>query len=102
MTTESTSARTRKASTKVEAKQAEAENAPVSFEFKEITFSLPTDPHQLPLELLMTDDEVVATRLVLGDDQWAKFMNTKPSIADFSDLVDAMSEARGRDADAGN
>jgi len=101
MTSENTNAR-KTAVKKVQAAKAEAENAPVSFEVKGLTFSIPTDPRELPLELLETDDEVVATRLVLGDEQWAAFKATKPTIGDFSDLVDAMSEARGRDADAGN
>ena len=87
---------------KAVAAKAEAEKLPISFEFKGLTYEVPTDPRAFPLAVLETDDELVATALVLGEDQWAAFKATNPSVGDFYDLVEAMSEARGRDADAGN
>lgn len=97
-----TTAPRKTAAKKATAAKAEAENGPVSFEFNGLTFEIPTDPRKLPLELLETDDELEATRLVLGDEQWTAFRSTSPTVGDFYDLVDAMSEARGRDADSGN
>lgn len=100
MTAQNASRKT--AAKKVTAAKAEAEGKPVSFEFKGMRFEIPTDPRHLPLELLMTDDEVEATRIILGEDQWNTFVASKPTVGDFYDLVDAMSEARGRNAEAGN
>ncbi|MFF5433419.1 hypothetical protein ACFY5K_25690 [Streptomyces griseofuscus] len=95
----------RKTATKksaVEAVAAEAKNVPVTFEFKGLTFEVPTDPRQLPLEVLETDDELEATRLILGKNQWKAFREMKPTVGDFWDLVEAMSTARGREGDSGN
>jgi hypothetical protein len=90
------------AAPKAAAAAAEAKHEPIVFEFKGLTYEVPTDPREFPLAVLQTDDELVATSLVLGEDQWAAFVATNPSVGDFYDLVEAMSEARGRDADAGN
>ncbi|MEU9404776.1 hypothetical protein AB0E08_03585 [Streptomyces sp. NPDC048281] len=92
----------KKTASKVSAAKAEAKNAPIVFEFKGLSFKVPTDPRQFPLEILETDDELEATRLILGDDQWAAFRATGPTVGDFYDLTEAMSEARGRDTDSGN
>jgi hypothetical protein len=87
---------------KLEAVEAEALNEEVSFQHAGITFTLPTDPKKLPLALLMTNDEIEATRLVLGESQFTEYLATNPTIEDFGTLVDKMSEARGRDGDEGN
>ncbi|MGW4446449.1 hypothetical protein [Streptomyces sp. NPDC004682] len=110
MTAENTSRAPRKVAAKktvpnAKAKAAEAEaiedSAPVTFEFKGVSYELP-HPLDVPLDILETDDELEATRLVLGDDQWEKFRETRPTIRDFYELTEAMSRARGRDGDEGN
>ncbi|MGW0087850.1 hypothetical protein ACWDWS_02405 [Streptomyces sp. NPDC003328] len=97
-----TAAKKAVASTKVEAAKAEAKNDAVTFEFKGLTYTVPTNPRDFPLEIFETDDELEATRLILGDDQWSAFRDTSPTVGDFYDLTEAMSKARGRDSDAGN
>lgn len=109
MTTENTRAPRKTAAKKAvpnpKAKAAEVEavedTAPITFEFDGITYTLP-HPLDFPLELLETDDELEATRLILGDEQWEAFRATNPTIRKFYDLTEAMSEARGRDGDEGN
>lgn len=87
---------------KVAAVAAEATDAFATFEHRGLTFILP-HPKKFPLEVLMTDDEIVATQLILGEDQWAAYLGTRPTIEDFGDLARKMGEAQGReDDDAGN
>ncbi|MFJ8930597.1 hypothetical protein ACIRLA_28815 [Streptomyces sp. NPDC102364] len=93
---------TKKNSTKkVAAAAAEATEAYATFEHRGLTFNL-SHPKNFPLEILMTDDELVATQLILGEDQWAAYMSTRPDIEDFGELARKMSEAQGRDDDSGN
>ncbi|MER5883087.1 hypothetical protein ABT160_04590 [Streptomyces sp. NPDC001941] len=93
---------TKKANTKkVAAAQAEATRQPATFEHRGLTFEIPHPAH-FPLEVLLTDDELVATQLILGEDQWAAYLATRPDIEDFGRLTVAMAEAQGRDDDSGN
>ncbi|MGN7135805.1 hypothetical protein [Streptomyces pseudogriseolus] len=91
----------KKSTKKVEAAAAEAKHEAVTFEHRGLTFSIP-HPTQFPLEVLMTDDELVATQLILGDEQWAAYLSTRPTIADFGELAKAMAEAQGGDDETGN
>ncbi|MEU6389962.1 hypothetical protein [Streptomyces sp. NPDC046939] len=93
----------KKASTKkkVAAAEAEAKGTFAKFEHRGLEFKIP-HPRNFPLEVLMTDDELVATQLILGEDQWAAYMATRPDIEDFGELSVKMSEAHGRDDDSGN
>ncbi|ARX87889.1 hypothetical protein SMD44_07371 [Streptomyces alboflavus] len=84
-----------------DAAKAEALEQPVIFEHRGLTFELP-HPLDMPLELLETDDEVEAVRLMLGDEQWQAYKATKPRVRDFGALVDAISEAQGGDDESGN
>ncbi|MFB7027181.1 MULTISPECIES: hypothetical protein [unclassified Streptomyces] len=86
---------------KVAAIAAEAKKALVTFEHRGLVFKLP-HPRNFPLQVLMTDDELVATQLILGEDQWAAYLGTGPDIEDFGELARKMSEAQGRDDDSGN
>ncbi|MEV3860712.1 hypothetical protein AB0J38_41185 [Streptomyces sp. NPDC050095] len=93
----------KKTAAKVQAAKSEAvpSDKPTTFTHRGVPFTLP-HPLDFPLEVLETDDEVEVTRLILGDEQWAAYRATKPTIRDFYELTEAMSEARGRDADSGN
>lgn len=86
---------------KVAAAAAEAKKAVATFEHRGLTFELP-HPRNFPLQVLMTDDELVATQLILGEDQWAAYLSTRPDIEDFGELARKMSEAQGRDEESGN
>ncbi|MFC4501748.1 MULTISPECIES: hypothetical protein [Streptomyces] len=104
MTAENTPARktTSRKPSAPKAAKAEALNEEISFEHAGIEFTFPADPKKLPLTLLMTDDEIEATRIVLGERQFTEYLATNPTIEDFGILVDKMSEARGREAGSGN
>jgi hypothetical protein len=86
---------------KVAAAKADATNAGLTLKHRGLNFKLP-QPKNFPLEVLLTDDEIVATQLILGEDQWAAYMATRPDIEDFGELARKMGEAQGRDDDAGN
>lgn len=85
----------------VEASQNEAQEKPTPFEFKGQSFEVP-HPLDWPLEAYQTGDEIEVIAIVLGDEQWARFMGTGPTLRDFNALMDAMSEAQGRGEDQGN
>lgn len=89
------------AAKKNEAAEAEAVLSPTYFTHAGIEFEVP-HPRNFPLRLLKTDDEIEAVQLILGDEQWAKYEDTNPTVGDFYDLSKAMSEAQGRDDDSGN
>ncbi|WP_030386527.1 hypothetical protein [Streptomyces sp. NRRL S-241] len=93
----------KKTSTK-KAAAAEAEalkEGPTYFEHAGITFEVP-HPLDFPLAVLKTDDEFEACALIVGKTQWAAYEATNPSIRDFGVFAEKLSEAQGRDADAGN
>lgn len=85
---------------KLAAVEAEATGAFLSFEHSGLNFNIP-HPKKFPLQVLMTDDDLVATQLILGEDQWAAYLATDPDIEDYGHLVRKMTEAQGQD-DSGN
>ncbi|MFE6226896.1 hypothetical protein [Streptomyces sp. NPDC057854] len=101
MSTHKKSAPKKNGAKKVAAAAAEATDGYATFEHRGLTFKL-KHPKKFPLQVLMTDDELVATQLILGEDQWAAYLGTAPDIEDFAELARKMSEAQGRDDDSGN
>ncbi|MGI5196933.1 hypothetical protein ACQEVY_25400 [Streptomyces sp. CA-288835] len=101
MSTQKKSGPKKNGAKKVAAAAAEAKKTFATFEHRGLTFKIP-HPKNFPLEVLMTDDELVATQLILGEDQWAAYLSTRPDIEDFGEFAKAMSEAQGRDEDSGN
>ncbi|WP_405528933.1 hypothetical protein OG426_43295 [Streptomyces canus] len=83
------------------AADAEAKKTFAAFEHRGLTFKIP-HPRNFPLQVLMIDDELVATQLILGQDQWAAYLSAEPDIEDFGEFATKMSEAQGRDDDSGN
>ncbi|MFB7782067.1 hypothetical protein ACFC1D_05065 [Streptomyces vinaceus] len=83
------------------AKSEALEESPVTFDHAGITFEVP-HPLDFPLEVLETDDEFEACRLIVGEDQWAAYKATRPTIRDFGVFAQKLSEAQGRDTDTGN
>ncbi|MCX5201486.1 hypothetical protein OG897_08475 [Streptomyces sp. NBC_00237] len=86
---------------KAKAQKAEALDESISFEYNGNSYTF-GHFRTWPLKALQSDDEVEVTRLILGEDQWATFEATDPSIGDFFDFAEAMSEARGEAGDSGN
>ena len=86
---------------KVDAAESEAKDERTYFSHAGVDYIVPP-PLKFPLELLETDDEIEAVKLILGDEQWATYRATKPTIGDFYELAQAMADARGEDSDSGN
>ncbi|MDQ1016694.1 hypothetical protein [Streptomyces afghaniensis] len=101
MSTEKKSGAKKNSAKKVAAAAAEATETFASFEHRGLTFKFP-HPKHFPLEVLMTDDEIVATQLILGEDQWAAYLSTRPTIEDFGEFARKMGEAQGQDDESGN
>ncbi|MFJ2114146.1 hypothetical protein ACIOEX_20040 [Streptomyces sp. NPDC087850] len=89
------------AETKVAAAEAEAKREPIPVEHAGLTYLIP-HPLKFPLEIMWTEDEIEVTRLVLGEEQWATYLATKPTIEDFGEFSEALNAAGGRDTDSGN
>ncbi|MCY0962734.1 hypothetical protein [Streptomyces sp. H27-H5] len=90
------------ATKKTVAAKAEAlEEGPTTFEHAGITFEVP-HPLDFPLEVLETDDEFEACRLIVGEDQWKAYKETRPTIRDFGVFAEKLSAAQGRDTNSGN
>ncbi|MFC8099437.1 hypothetical protein [Streptomyces sp. NPDC057363] len=92
---------TKKTSPEVEASQNEAAEKPTPFEYKGESYEVP-HPLDWPLEAYQTADEIEVIALVLGEEQWARFTATGPTLRDFNGLMDTMTEAQGRGAGSGN
>ncbi|WP_382465722.1 hypothetical protein ACFIN9_24720 [Streptomyces noursei] len=90
------------ASAKTAAKkaEAEAEAGPTTFEHRGITFEVP-NALDMPLELLEAEDELTAVRLIVGDEQWAAYKATRPTIREFGEFADLVAKASGQ-GDSGN
>jgi hypothetical protein len=84
-------------------KPAETEEAPKlsTFEYKGVSYSVPGDPLDLPLEVALAESEFEIIQEIVGPDQWVEFRKTRPSIRDFSDFSDLVLKAAGYN-DSGN
>ncbi|MCX4685471.1 hypothetical protein OG401_14305 [Kitasatospora purpeofusca] len=75
------------------AAKAEATETPTTFEHAGVTFVVPA-PLDMPLELLEVASEVEAVRLIVGEESWAEYRLTRPTIRDFQALADKVSSAQ--------
>ncbi|MFF4223190.1 hypothetical protein ACFYZH_10030 [Streptomyces abikoensis] len=86
------------------AKKAEATNAPSEFEFKDVTYVVQSKK-KLPLALLEAIEEdrgeIQIVRAIVGQEQWAAFKASDPTIEDFEEFAALVSEAAGF-GDTGN
>lgn len=65
---------------------------------KGVTYTLPAARRDAPIELaeaLERDEMTAAVRALMGDEQWARFKATKPTIGDRNDIFDAWIAAIG-------
>ncbi|MFJ9771818.1 hypothetical protein ACIRVF_11290 [Kitasatospora sp. NPDC101157] len=81
------------AAPKTAAAKAEATDEPTTFEHAGITFSVPA-PLDMPLEILEAESEVEAVRLIVGEETWAAYRATRPTIRDFQALADRVNQAQ--------
>ncbi|MGW2539316.1 hypothetical protein ACWC5I_00190 [Kitasatospora sp. NPDC001574] len=79
--------------TAVAAAKAEATDEPTTFLHAGVTFVVPA-PLDMPLELLEVTSEVEAVRLIVGEESWAAYRKTRPTIRDFQALSDKVNEAQ--------
>lgn len=94
------------------AKQAEAthdektDEAPktASFEYKGITYTVPADPLDIPLEVAYAESEYEIVAEIVGPDQWLEFRKSRPTIRQFGEFSDLVLKASGQggDEDEGN
>ncbi|MCZ4097312.1 MULTISPECIES: hypothetical protein [unclassified Streptomyces] len=86
------------------AKKAEATGQPTEVEYKNITF-LVESAKRLPLPVLeaIEDDrgELAIIRAIVGPTQWAKFSTTEPTIEDFEEFANLITQGAGF-GDSGN
>ncbi|MEH6373694.1 hypothetical protein V7793_04945 [Streptomyces sp. KLMMK] len=80
------------------AKKAEAEDAPTTFEFKGVEFTIPA-PLDLSDEVLDAIEEGAGeraiVRAIVGQEQWAAYKGLKCTIRDFNAFLDLVTEAAG-------
>jgi len=80
--------------TKTAALESEATAKPTTFEHQGNTYTVP-DPLDFPLAVLSAEDELSIVRLILGDEQWAAFEATKPTIRQFQELAELVDGSTG-------
>lgn len=72
-----------------------------TFEYKDVTYSVPADPLDVPMEVGLADSEFEIIQEILGDDQWIEFRKTRPTIRQFGEFSELVLNACGY-ADSGN
>lgn len=82
---------------KQSAREAEAESGYLTLEQCGLELRIPLGG-EIPLKSYMAfkaGDEVEGTRLLLGDEQWEKFLAADPTMLDFAAIGTKMQEASG-------
>lgn len=72
-----------------------------TFEYKGITYSVPSDPLDLPLEVGLAESEFEMIQEIVGPDQWLEFRKTRPTIRQFQAFTKLVLDATGQ-GDEGN
>lgn len=97
--------------TALAAKQAEAvhdekteDQAPKveTFEYKGVTFEVPADPLDVPMEVAFAESEFEVIEAIVGPDQWVEFRKTRPTIREFGAFSELVLKASGQGEDEGN
>ncbi|TDD97172.1 hypothetical protein [Actinomadura rubrisoli] len=81
-------------SAKNNAAQNEVDESPVEVKYKGITYVVPP-ALDLPVELLETEGELDVIRLMIGDEKYAEFRATQPTLRDLKNLGELLSDAAG-------
>lgn len=94
---------TKTAEAETEEKTEDDEPKFAEFEYKGKTYSIPSDPKDVPLEVVYAESEYEIVEEIVGPDQWLEFRKTRPSIRDFGKFSELVFETAGyNEADAGN
>lgn len=90
---------------KKSAAQIEAEGIPtVDIVWRDHTFTVGSDPDDWEVETTLAFEEgkvITGVRALLGKEQWAEFLKTKPRNRDTGELFDVLAKELGL-GDAGN
>lgn len=78
----------------------EIPEGPKSVEYGGVLYMVPA-ALDLPVELLEADGELDVIRLILGDDQYKVFRETKPTLRNLKELGEMLADAAGF-GEAGN
>ena len=68
------------------------------FQYKNKTYKINGDPEQWALEAMEAYEDgksVAMVRALLGPDQWAQFMRTRPATKDFADFLEILFKTIG-------
>ncbi|MFJ8384738.1 hypothetical protein ACIQ9Q_09535 [Streptomyces sp. NPDC094438] len=86
------------------AKKAEANDAPTTFEFRDVEFTIPS-AKRLPFKVLLAIEEdrseVAIIQAIVGPAQWETFLDLDTDIEGFEEFAQAVAEAAGF-GDSGN
>jgi hypothetical protein len=75
----------------------------VEFEYKGETYKVPSDPKDVPMEVVYAESEYEIVEEILGPDQWLTFRKTRPTIRTFGQFSELVFNAVGYKAgDEGN
>lgn len=83
--------------------ETEAPEAPkvATFEYEGVTYEVPADPLDVPMEVALADSEFEIVEAIVGPEQWVEFRKTRPTIRAFQDFADLVLKAAGYN-DPGN
>ncbi|AEW94045.1 MULTISPECIES: hypothetical protein [Streptomycetaceae] len=74
-------------SAKTASVEAEATGTPTVIEHGGREYTIPA-PKDVPLEVVWAQDDTDIVRLVLGEDQWSRYLATRPTLGDFQALAE--------------
>ena len=74
------------------------------FEYKGHAYKVPSDPKDVPLEVVYAESEYEIVEEIVGPDQWLEFRKTRPTIREFGVFSELVFETAGYNKadDAGN
>lgn len=75
--------------------KAEASSGSVTFDYKDVTYTVETDFDVEVMEHLEEGMVVKATKALVGESQYASLKLTKPKMSDLNDFMDAAFKALG-------
>jgi len=72
-----------------------------TFEYKDVSFTVPADPLDLPFEVAVAETEPEVIEAIVGPDQWTSFRKTRPTMRQFGEFSELVLNACGY-GDSGN
>lgn len=82
---------------------AEEEPTFTEFEYKGRTYKVPSDPQDVPMDVVYAESPYEIVEEIVGPDQWVEFRKTRPTVRQFHVFADLVFDAAGwGDDEAGN